>query len=239
MGYDAMLDSVFDVLNGKIVKAAEENGVLTADVFAAFLPYGSVLLNSSIPELFYDPHPTYNGHVVIAETVEAALTAAGVALPDGRKSLANKLYSDVAADSKYLEAIETVTELGLMNGVGDGRFGPDDTLNRAMVVTVLSRIAPVEAQASAGFTDVAVGAWYEQAVNWGAAAGIVTGYDDGTFRPTDPVTREQLAALLYRYFGSPEAEADQLAAVDSAEAGSWAVDALKCCLLYTSPSPRD
>ncbi|MBE6991631.1 MAG: hypothetical protein E7430_03510 [Ruminococcaceae bacterium] len=227
MGYDSMLDSVFAVLNAKITNASKENGALVADVFTAFVPYGAVLLNSSIPELFYDPHPTYNGHVVIAETVEKTLTAAGVALPEGRATLANKLYSDVTGGSKYLEAVETVTDLGLMNGVGDGKFGPNDTLNRAMVVTVLSRIAPVEAAASAGFADVPAGAWYESAVNWGAASGIVTGYDDGTFRPTDSVTREQLAALLYRYFGSPEAAEGTLEAIDAAEAGAWAVDALK------------
>lgn len=229
-GYDSMLDNVFAILNTKITKAAAENGAITADVFTAFVPYGAALLSSSDPELFYDPHPNYNGHVVIAETVEAALTKAGVVLPEGRAALANKLYSDVDAGSKYLEAVKTVTDLGLMNGVGDGLFGPDDTLNRAMVVTVLSRIAPVEAAASAGFTDVSAGAWYEAAVNWGAASGIVTGYDDGTFRPTDSVTREQLAALLYRYFGSPASAEGELTAADAAEAGSWAVDALKWAL---------
>ncbi len=224
-GYDSMLDTVFEKLNTQINAAANENGAIVADVFAAFKPYGSAVLNSSKQELFYDPHPNYNGHVVIAETIEAALTDAGIALFDGVEALASDLYSDVDAGSKYLEAVKTVSDLALMNGVGDGKFGPDENLNRAMVVTVLSRIAPVESAASAEFIDVEPGMWYEAAVNWGAATGVVTGYDDGTFRPTDPVTREQLAVLLYRYFGSPETSG-QLAAADADEAGSWAVDAL-------------
>lgn len=229
--YDSVLDNVFAILNGKITKAAEENGALTADVFTAFVPYGAVLLNSSSPELFYDPHPNYNGHVVIAETVENTLTEAGVALPEGRKTLANKLFTDVSASSKYLEAVKTVSDMGLMNGFSDGSFDPKGALTRVQVVTVLSRINPVEVEAPAGrFWDVYEGAWYEAAVNWGVATGIVTGYEDGTFRPNDYITHEQLAALLYRYFGSPAVEAGQLAAGDAAEAGTWAVDALKWAL---------
>lgn len=230
-GYDSMLDSVFAILNGKIAKAAAENGALTADVFTAFVPYGAVLLNSSIPELFYDPHPTYNGHVVIAQTIEDTLTAAGVALPEGRATLANKLYTDVSAGSKYLEAVKTVSDMGLMNGFSDGSFAPKDSLTRAQVVTVLSRINPVEVEPPAGrFRDVYEGSWCEAAVNWGVATGIVTGYEDGTFRPNDYITHEQLAALVYRYFGSPEVAEGKLAAADAAEAGTWAVDALKWAL---------
>ena len=90
-----------------------------------------------------------------------------------------------------------------MNGVENDRFDPNGETTRAMVVTMIWRLAEEpESSKAASFTDVKDGAWYAPAVNWAAEAGIVNGYSDTVFAPNDDVTREQLAAILYRcYYG--------------------------------------
>ena len=94
-----------------------------------------------------------------------------------------------------------MTELGAMNGVEKYRFAPDVKVSRAMFVTVLCRLFGTEdGQFESVFSDVKVGDWYAPYVNWAAANGMVMGYDDGTFRPNDLLTREQMAAVLVRYY---------------------------------------
>ena len=87
-----------------------------------------------------------------------------------------------------------------MNGTGETAFEPAGTATRAMIVTMLWRMeGEPKAAGAAGFDDVEAGSWYEAAVGWASANKIVTGYDEKTFAPNDPVTREQLAAILFRY----------------------------------------
>ncbi|MBR6259513.1 MAG: S-layer homology domain-containing protein, partial [Oscillospiraceae bacterium] len=109
------------------------------------------------------------------------------------------VYNDVKKDAWYYDAVGWAVNEGIMNGVGDDTFDPGGTCTRAMAVTMLWRLAWRPEAEDAGFADVAEGAWYEQAVNWAFVAGIVTGKSEDTFAPDDPVTREQLAAILYRY----------------------------------------
>ena len=87
-----------------------------------------------------------------------------------------------------------------MDGTDAEHFSPDVTTTRAMVVTVLWRLenCPEPWQATK-FDDVADGLWYSEAVAWASGNGIVTGYGDGTFGPNDTITREQFAAILWRY----------------------------------------
>ena len=99
----------------------------------------------------------------------------------------------------YHEGIDYAIEKGMMNGVASDAFAPDDTTTRAMIVTILYRLEGEPAAEAASFKDVEAGSWYEAAVNWAAANGIVNGYDADTFAPTDQITREQMAAILYRY----------------------------------------
>ena len=87
-----------------------------------------------------------------------------------------------------------------MRGASGGKFLPDGSTTRAQLVTILWRLegnpAPVS---TADFSDVADGVWYAEAVRWTAGCGVVKGYDNGRFGPNDAVTREQMAAILYRY----------------------------------------
>lgn len=109
-------------------------------------------------------------------------------------------FTDVVKSDWYYDAVEYVAEHGIMDGVGHNRFAPDATLTRAMVVTILYRMEQEPATAAkTNFTDVEMGLWYSDAVAWAAESQIVGGYGNGKFGPNDPVTREQLAAILYRY----------------------------------------
>lgn len=109
-------------------------------------------------------------------------------------------YSDVPVGLWYYDAICYVTKNELMNGMGDGKFQPNATVSRAMLVTVLYRLenSPEASGYDNPFTDVP-DTWYTDAVCWAAANGIVNGITPTTFAPDSPLTREQLATLLYRY----------------------------------------
>lgn len=109
-------------------------------------------------------------------------------------------YEDVAEDSWYYEAVKTMGELGLISGVSDTEFAPDISMTRAMLVTVLHRMAGTpEAETAHSFGDVADGMWYSEAVAWASENGLVTGYDETTFGINDSISREQMATLLARY----------------------------------------
>lgn len=98
------------------------------------------------------------------------------------------------------ESIKWAYEKALFSGVSDTRFGPEQTMTRGMLVTVLHRLAgKPEAAEKSGFSDVADGAYYEAAVNWAAETGISGGTGNGKFSPKTNITREQLASMLYRY----------------------------------------
>ncbi len=109
-------------------------------------------------------------------------------------------FDDVDDGDWFADAVRFVYENGMMNGTGDTTFAPDATTSRSMIVTILYRLEgePVVDDAM-DFTDVAGDAWYTDAVRWAAGEGIVGGYGNGLFGSDDPVTREQLAAILYRY----------------------------------------
>lgn len=108
-------------------------------------------------------------------------------------------FQDLPTDSSQADCIRYAAYQGLLSGVTEDRFDPDGLASLASVVTVLHRMSGDGAPAYTGaFPDVPEGKWYTDAVSWAAQAGIVTGRSDGTLRPLEPVTRTQLAALLYR-----------------------------------------
>ena len=108
-------------------------------------------------------------------------------------------FTDVAADAWYAQAVQYVYENGLMDGIENNQFAPEHTTTRAQLVTILHRLEGQPAAGEAAFSDVPAGQWYTEAVAWAAANSIVNGVSDTTFAPNDPVTREQMAAILYRY----------------------------------------
>jgi len=108
-------------------------------------------------------------------------------------------FADVAAGAWYYNDVAWACNEGLMNGTGFGKFSPDTATSRAMIVTILWRLegCPMDMEVSS-FSDTDRNSWYGYAVDWAAAFGIVEGAN-GRFMPNDPITREQLAAILYRY----------------------------------------
>ena len=108
-------------------------------------------------------------------------------------------FTDVAESAWYYDAVAYVYENGIMEGTGGTLFQPAATTTRGMIVTMLYRLEGEPAAGSSTFADVPAGTWYASAVAWASANGIVTGYGNGAFGPEDTITREQLAAILYRY----------------------------------------
>ena len=108
-------------------------------------------------------------------------------------------FTDVSAADWFYEAVGYVYAKGMMRGLSENTFAPYATTDRAMIVTILHRLEGSPAALPAAFTDVSEGQYYAVPVAWASSAGIVEGYEDATFRPESPITREQLAAILYRY----------------------------------------
>ena len=140
-----------------------------------------------------------------------SLMAAAVLLTTVPAALAADTgFTDVADSAWYAQSVRYVRDNGLMSGTTASTFGPDVAMSRAMLATVLYRAAGSPAAGSgASFSDVASGAYYADAVAWASANGIVSGYGNGRFGSNDPVSRAQIATILWRYAGSPSAEAGQ------------------------------
>ena len=143
-------------------------------------------------------------------------------------------FRDVRPEDWFYADVRYVYESGLMNGTAEGLFSPDLFTTRAMIVTVLWRLSgsPV-VNYYMPFADVDQAAWYAEAVRWAASCGIVAGYDNGNFGPNDPITREQLAAILYRCAAyrqedtSIGADTNILSFTDAASVSEYAVPALQ------------
>ena len=137
-------------------------------------------------------------------------------------------FDDVESGSWYQDAVEYVSQEGLMTGTGDRQFSPGTDLTRAQLVTILWRMQGQPAgSGSPAFDDVDEGAWYTEAVNWAAGEKLVEGYGNGHFGTADPVTREQMVTLFWRMDGRPAAEVPDLSSYQDADTVSeWAADAI-------------
>lgn len=142
-------------------------------------------------------------------------------------------FDDVKPGNWFYNDVVYVYEKGIMDGVDNRVFSPNTTLNRAMFVTMLYRVAGEPAVSkTADFSDVPGGTWFSDAVAWASSQGIVDGYDDDLFGPYNSLTREQLATILYRYAKwsgrSTYAPTDALAGfADAAEVSAYALDAMR------------
>ena len=140
-------------------------------------------------------------------------------------------YVDVGPGRWSKGSVDYVSGKGLMNGVGEGRFDPTGPMTRAMVVTVLWRIAGEPDADACTFSDVPSGAWYSAAVAWAESTGVVTGVGGGKFAPSGKITREQLATILYRYCGFKKLDVSEKGDVsvfsDRDRIDSWATEAVR------------
>lgn len=143
----------------------------------------------------------------------------------------DEIFLDVPAGEWYHDAVEACAELELFNGTGAAKFSPEDTMTRAMLVTVLWRLdGKQNADKAAVFTDVPNDTWYTEAVAWAAENGIVNGVGDGKFDPDGNVTREQIATIFCRYAESKgidtQKKADLSSYPDVAEVSDYAKDTM-------------
>lgn len=136
-------------------------------------------------------------------------------------------FTDADRSAWYHDGIHYCVEHGLMVGTGKTTFSPNNTTTRGMIVTILWRQegSPL-VSTSLDYDDVKPEDWYGEAVRWADSAGVVTGYGNGKFGPNDPITREQMAAMLWRYAGSPKANGSLSSFADGAQTSSWAQPAM-------------
>lgn len=113
--------------------------------------------------------------------------------------MTEETFEDVKPEDWYYDAVKYVYDNGLMKGTDSNSFSPNVETSRGMVVAILFRQEGEPAAKACDFTDIPAGQWYTDAVNWAAENGIVKGYDDGTYRPNQSITRQELAAIIYRY----------------------------------------
>ena len=143
----------------------------------------------------------------------------------------NVWFIDVAETDWFYDDVYFTVNNGLFNGVSDLYFEPAAAMTRGMLVTVLHRMEGTPAvTGGSAFTDVAAGQWYTDAVIWATRKGIVNGYGDGRFGPNDPITREQMAAILFRYAQNKgydvTGRADLTAFTDYNVVSGYAMDAI-------------
>ncbi len=152
-------------------------------------------------------------------------------------------FTDLSENAWYYPSVREMVSYALMNGTSKTAFSPDQTLTRAMLVTILWRMEGEPAVMSSGFRDVPQGKWYTAAVDWASDVGVITGYPDATFRPDAPITREQAAVILFRYapvMGRSNADrAKDNTFTDGARVSGYALEAMSwaCCCGVLSGYP--
>ena len=142
----------------------------------------------------------------------------------------SKAFTDLDTAAWYHESVDVVLSTGLMNGVGNEKFAPNNQMTRAMVVTVLYRLAgEPKVEGTVDFTDVPAGEYYYDALVWATENGLAMGVTETTFAPGRSITREQLVTFLYRYAQyaglDVSGRADLTTFTDSQSVSSYAVDA--------------
>lgn len=139
-------------------------------------------------------------------------------------------FADVPQTNWFADAVRYVTGKSLMNGTSTTAFSPNENMSRAMLATVLYRMSGETAEADSSFGDVSASAYYAAAVNWASSKGIVNGTGADAFSPNASITREQLAAMLYRYAGEPSVSADLSAYTDTVDISPYASKAVEWCV---------
>ena len=199
----------------------------TMDVsFTAYSSTGRILKQSSYQSLPLTDGSYYEANLTLENTSAPSFTlsedenAAGDAFP----------FTDVPTSAWFYDSVRNVYENYIMNGVSPTLFQPNGTMSRAMVATVLWRLeGEPEMDDTSVFTDVPRGQWYTQAIAWAYEQGIITGYGGGRFGPQDNVTRQQLAAMLFRYAKTMDLDGGERATLsayrDQGQVADWAREA--------------
>ena len=192
--------------NYRITVEATQGGAVTADPTAA--KAGTTVTLTPVPHRGYQVGSVavtdrFGEPVAVTEQADGTYT---FTMPNGQVTVtvtfeqAPLPFPDVTEGDWFYDAVRCAYENSLMDGVGDNLFAPNSETTRAQLVTILYRLAgEPEPGGDSGFADVAAGTWYTDAVAWAAENGIVNGVSDTEFAPGDDITREQLAAILYRY----------------------------------------
>ena len=241
---EVVMEYITKELKGVIGETyAEPAGRITVDQGVA--PYYAALLEVILDKSAYTAE-TYAAYAVACVKMDAAETEAErVALcaelraaVSGLKIVDNMF--DDAASGWYKPAVDFAQASGLMSGMGDNKFAPDVTTTRAMVAQVMYELAdePDVSGLTCPLSDVDSTAWYADAVIWAYNAGVVSGYEDGTFRPGRTITRQEMAVMFYgMLFGTDSilAEDDIRLALGAFKDGdtvaSWAREAVAVCYI--------
>lgn len=167
---------------------------------------------------------------------DAAIDSDGYTVINPRQSVTlvfcsakpSALFNDVKESDWYYSDVQYVFKKGFMKGMDEGDFNPESTATRAMLATTIYRMAGSPDVAETGsFADLSADMWYTDAVSWASHNGVMGGYGNGIFGMNDPITREQLAVLLWRYAGSPDVTANNISSFsDAGSSSSYAVLAL-------------
>lgn len=162
---------------------------------------------------------------------DGPVTVTATATEAGDTEEPEKVFSDVPSDAWYAEPVAWAVENGIFHGYeGSDKFGPDDSITRAQMATVLYNVAKnpeVDTTIMDRFEDCVAGSWYGEAVSWAVQEGIFSGYSDsGNFGPDDPITREQIAVVLWRQAGEPAAAGDLASFPDGWKTSTWALEAM-------------
>ena len=198
------------VSNGKLSLAKGKSAQLTATVNPSNATNKTVTWSSSNAAI---ATVTGTGYVSAVKAGTATVTASA-----GGKSASVKVtvtdpsssqrFSDVPLSAWYASSVDWAASNGVASGYGDGRFGPADSVSRAQMVVLLYNLAVKEgdakavsykAPASVSFSDVPSSAWYAKQVSWAASSGVVSGYGDGRFGPSDMVSRAQAVVMLWKF----------------------------------------
>ena len=237
-GPDSIQRVTIDSINGKDFDPDADYVVVTNDFLAAggdtYYAF-SVANNIDTGKLMDEAVVEY-----ITEELGGVVSAEQYGEPQGRITVkaaeeSALPFTDVAAEDWFFDAVKAVYEAELMGGVSDTEFAPDVNMNRAMLVTMLYRLEgspEVETAVSDVFTDCADGEWYADAVIWANANGIVEGRSETEFAPNDTMTRQEMAAILYRYEvfkGAEEVDAAELEYADADAIADWAESAVVYC----------
>lgn len=241
---EVVMEYITQELKGVIGESyAEPAGRITVDQGIA--PYYAALLEVILDKSAYTAE-TYAAYAVACVKMDAAGTEAErvAAYPAVVKAAAAlKLVDNTFADAQsgwYKPAVDFAQASGLMSGMGDNKFAPDVTTTRAMVAQVMYELAdePDVFDLTCPLSDVDSTAWYADAVTWAYNAGVVSGYEDGTFRPGRAITRQEMAVMFYgMLFGTDSilVEDDIKIALGAFKDGdtvaSWAREAVAVCYI--------